>query len=112
MKFSSKLQILFLWLLGIICNIITFFIIYIKISSGQNQFALKYNIISGVEWRGSGINFYLFPVIGLVVMAMNFALAKFLEKYRIVFLKELSAFTTLTFQFVLLLATVFLMKIN
>jgi hypothetical protein len=43
---------------------------------------------------------------------MNFILLKFLEKNNIIFLKEISAFASLAFQFIILLATFFLMRIN
>lgn len=112
MNFPLKYKILFLWTLSGIFNIITFFLIYTKVSSGQNQFALKYNIISGVEWYGKGSNLFFFPIIGLAVSAMNFVLYKVLKKNHVVFLKELTALTTLVFQFTLLIATFFLMKVN
>ena len=112
MNFLLKFQLLFLWLFGIILNIITFFLIYFKLTGSQNQLALKYNIISGVEWWGKPQNLYFFPIIGLVISIMNFALSKFLTRNNLVFLKELTAFTTIMFQVVILIAVIFLMKVN
>lgn len=112
MNFPIRFKILFLCALAVIFNIITFFLVYFKVSSEKGEFALKYNIISGVEWYGKGYNLYFFPILGIIVTAMNFVLFKYLEKNKVVFLKELAIFATIVFQFILLLATFFLMKIN
>ncbi len=114
--FSDKLNfyfsnIWFLWAGCLILNIITFFLLYLKIHPGPQTLALKYNILVGVQWYGKGSNLYLIPGIGLVMTLVNFTLYRKLEKNKN-FLPALAVFASYSIQIILLMAVVFLTKVN
>lgn len=104
-------EIWFLWLLCLISNIITFFIIRYKINPGNRPLALHYNVLVGVDWFGAGKNLYFIPAIGLVIAAANLMLFKTLGKDEN-FLSFLTAFVSLSIQIILLFAVLFLASIN
>lgn len=115
MKWLDKVEennyFLFLWALCLIFNIITFFFIYYKILPTGNTFALKYNVIVGVEWYGKGYNLYQIPLVGLAIIGLNYVLSRLL-KHRSDFLSAMSIFVALTVQGVFLAAVVFLKTVN
>lgn len=105
-------EVWFLWLLCLIFNIITFFVIRYKIHPSSAQtFALHYNILVGVDWRGDSRNLYYIPAIGLVITAVNFTFYKVVGD-RENFLSFLSAFISLIVQFILLASVLFLASVN
>lgn len=112
MKLLAKLKennyFLFLWALCLIFNIITFLFIYYKIIPTGKTFALKYNVIVGVEWYGNGYNLYQIPLVGLIITLVNYLLSRLLRNKNN-FLSQMSIFVTLTMQ-ALLLATALLLK--
>jgi len=101
----------FLWFLTIIINIITFFIVYFKINPRDETIALKYNIFTGVEWYGRGLNLYLLPLSALIITILNFILFKRLKKYQN-FLNFLTIFTSLVVGLIILSATLLLIRVN
>jgi len=115
MKLLAKLKennyFLFLWALCLIFNIITFLFIYYKIIPTGKTFALKYNVIVGVEWYGNGYNLYQIPLVGLMILLVNFLLARLLVD-RNNFLSRMSIFVTLTVQVLLLSAALLLKTVN
>lgn len=114
--FSNKLKfyfsnIWFLWAGCLILNIITFFLLYLKIHPGPQTLALKYNILVGVQWYGKGINLYFIPGVGLIITWVNFMLYRRLEKNQN-FLPALTIFASYSVQIILLMAVIFLTKVN
>ena len=110
-KFKENDYFLFLWALCLLFNIITFLFIHYKIIPTGKTFALRYNVIVGVEWYGNGYNLYQIPLVGLLVTLINFLLGKLLIK-RQPFLSRMSIFATLTAQALLLIATLLLKTVN
>jgi hypothetical protein len=109
--FNYFKKIWFLWLLSLIFNIITFFVILFKIKPAGKNLALHYNVLVGVEQYGSGHNLYFIPVIGVILGIMNLALYKLLRDDENL-ISFLSAFVTLGVQGILLAAIVFLATVN
>jgi hypothetical protein len=103
---------LFLWPVSLLLNIITVLVVRYKLGgNSENSVALKYNIISGVEWFGQGKNLYLIPVVGFFILVINFVLFRSLKNNG-PFLATLTAFATLIVQIILLSGIVFLMQVN
>ncbi|MCL5008971.1 MAG: hypothetical protein M1400_01365 [Patescibacteria group bacterium] len=115
MKLLAKVEennyFLFLWALCLIFNIITFLFIYYKILPSGNTFALKYNVITGVEWYGKGYNLYQIPLVGLAILSLNYLLSRLL-RHRADFLAAMAIFVTLVVQLLLLAAALFLKTVN
>src|SRR6185436_15354883 len=72
-------NVLFLWALCLIFNIITFLFIFYKIRSGTQTLILHSNVLVGAEWYGKGKNLYFLPTIGLAILVVNFILYKKLK---------------------------------
>lgn len=103
---------LFLWPISLLVNIITFLIIRYKLEgNSENSVALKYNIISGVEWFGQGKNLYLIPVVGFFILLINYVLFNSLKNTE-AFLATLTIFAALIVQIILLSGILFLMQVN
>lgn len=96
---------------SLIINIITFLYIFFKINPGNADLALKYNVIAGVEWYGQGINLYLIPATGLVILIINY-LFYYRTKNKPSFLNFFIGFATLTTELILFLAIILLIRIN
>ena len=104
-------DIRFLWALCLIFNIITFLFIYFKIHPSNNTLALHYNVLAGVEWYGNGKNLYFIPGVGAAITAVNFSLYRSFRGQPY-FLPFLTAFVSLCIQLILLLAALFLARVN
>lgn len=104
-------EIWFLWIVCLILNIITFFFIFFKIHPGSQNLALHYNVLVGVEWYGNGRNLYFIPGIGLAISAVNYILYRALKDNQF-FLAELTAYVSLFVQIILLIAAMFLARVN
>lgn len=108
--FATK-QFLFLWIAALLANIITFFWIIFKNNLQGPNVALKYSVQAGVLWYGDGRNLYYLPVLGLVILAINFILFK---KLRIGqdFMKWTIVCTTIFIQLAILTGLAFLANVN
>ncbi len=104
-------EVWFLWVVCAVLNIITFLFIFFKIHPGTQNLALHYNVLVGVEWYGKGRNLYFIPGIGLVISAVNYILYRALKDNRF-FLAELTAYVSMFIQIILLIATMFLARVN
>lgn len=107
--YFSKVR--FLWLLCLIFNIITFFLIYFKIHPSNQTLALRYSILAGVEWYGQGKHLYFIPGVGLAILGLNFGLYKAIKNH-VDFLSSLLAFVSLCVQIILLAAVLLLARVN
>jgi len=108
---SNLTNVWFLWSACLIFNIITFLFIFFKIHPGRATLALHYNVLVGVEWYGKGYNLYFIPAVGLAISAVNFVLFKALRD-NTKFLSALTIFASLCAQIILLVAALFLAKVN
>jgi hypothetical protein len=104
-------NIWFLWTICLVLNIITFLFLYFKIHPGNKTLALHYNVLVGVDWYGKGKNLYFIPAVGAAISAVNFTLYKALKSDEY-FLSVLTVFTSLCVQIILLVAVLFLSKVN
>jgi hypothetical protein len=73
--------------------------------------ALHFNVLTGVDWYGSGSSLYLIPFIGFAITIANFILFRALGSFP-GFVRSLSAVTSFVVQIILLSATLFLMQVN
>lgn len=103
--------LLFLWIVAIASIIVTFFVIRYKIKPGNSAMALHYTILSGVDVYGRGTTIYQIPIIGLVVVLVNFALYRSLRRSRD-FLAFLAALVSVAVGLALLLAVIFLLRVT
>src|SRR5580704_8360852 len=112
LAFFKKLdKIWFLWLSAVVVDIITLIFIHYKIRPGAQTLALHYNVVFGVDWYGSGSNLYSIPFIGFAILAINFILYRALQE-RQMFLAFLCSLISLFVEVILLVAVVFLARVN
>jgi hypothetical protein len=104
-------NILFLWILTFVVNIITFLFIYYKIEPSGRTLALHYNVLVGVDWYGKGYNLYLIPGIAFAISIANLVLYRSLRDSGN-FLSFLTVFVSLSVQIILLVAILFLSTVN
>lgn len=109
--FIKRNTILFLWAGCIAINIIAFLFIYYKIAPSHKTLALHYNVMVGVDWHGSGNNLYNVPAVAFCITVINFVFFRALKNQKS-FLSYISAASTLAIQLILLVALLFLAKIN
>lgn len=104
--------ILFLWLASVIATIVTFLIIFFKINPNPDStYALHYTVLVGVDLLGKGTDFYKIPAVGGSITIVNYVLYRALRSPRNIlsfFLGLSSLFVTV----ILLVATLFLLKVN
>ncbi|HVY68111.1 MAG TPA: hypothetical protein VHA30_04435 [Patescibacteria group bacterium] len=104
-------NILFLWVIALAVNIITFIVIYTQIHPSSATLALHFNVLSGVDIYGSGKEMYYVPATGFLIIVVNFILFRATyEEFR--FLGYLSAFSAGAVQIFMLIAVLFLKHIN
>lgn len=108
-KFTDNIW--FLWMSCLILNIITFFVIVFKIRPGGKTVALHYNVLVGVEWYGKGNNLYYLPLVGFLMLLVNFWLYRSLKKTNL-FFPELTIFVSMAIELILLAAVIFLQTVN
>lgn len=99
------------WIFCLSINIITLAFIYYKIRPQTKTLALHYNVLVGVDWYGGGKKIYQIPLIGFLILSANYLLDTKLKKTKI-FLPYLTVFITAVIEVILLLAVLFLAKIN
>ena len=109
--FENLEKILFLWVACFALNIITLLFIHYKIQPSNKTLALHYNILYGVDWYGEGKNLYTIPLVGFLITVVNIILFQALKK-RQMFLSFLAGFTSIFVQVILLIAVLFLSKVN
>jgi hypothetical protein len=109
--FENLDKFLFLWLACFVLNSITFLFVHYKIHPTNRTLALHYNVIVGVDWYGAGKNLYNIPLIGFLITLVNVAFFNAV-KNRQHFISFLAIFTTFVVQVFLLLAVLFLAKVN
>jgi hypothetical protein len=110
-SFKKLDKIWFLWLSALVIDIITLIFIRDKINPGGQTLALHYNVVFGVDWYGNGNNLYSIPFIGLAILFMNFVLYRALQKQQM-FLAFLCSLISLFVEIILLLAVIFLARVN
>jgi hypothetical protein len=111
MFFGIFKRVWFLWALSLIFNIITLLLITYQIHPQNKTLALHYNVISGVDWYGNGINLYQIPAAGFLITILNFVFYVSVKKSR-TFYAPLAASTSLVVQLILLFAATALAVIN
>ena len=104
-------KVLFLWLACFAFNIITLLFVHYKINSSGPTLALHYNVIFGVDWYGAGKNLYTIPLVGFIITIVNLFLYRTLKKQGM-FLSFLCGLVSLFVQIILLVAVIFLARVN
>lgn len=107
----STNKILFLWVTSIIVSIITLLLIYFKISPAQNNLALHYNVVFGVDTFGSYRELYKLPAISFFIIALNFGITRVLKIDRN-FLSYMAAWISLIISVIIFLSVIFLFQVN
>jgi hypothetical protein len=104
-------NVLFLWMVCLAINIITFVYIFFKIRPGKQTMALNYNVLIGVETFGKGINLYFIPAVGILILIINWLLFKFVKSNKNIF-SPLAIFVSILTELVLLLSAILLRHVN
>ncbi len=104
-------RVWFLWVCALVINIITLLFIRYKIQPTEQTLALHYNVVFGVDWYGAGKNLYSIPVIGFLILVVDFILYRALQKQHM-FLSFLCSLIGLFVQIILLISVIFLSRVN
>lgn len=99
------------WLLALVINIITFLIIHYYIKPSRDSFVLHYNVIIGVDVLGKGTDLYRIPLIGVVLLVINVIVSK-LVKSPGNFLGFLASVVSFSVSLILLVAVLFVLRVN
>lgn len=110
-SFVKKHPRAFFWLSALVINSITFLIIHYKIRPTAEPMALHYNVIVGVDMLGAGTNLYRIPFIGGLLLAVNFIISR-LVKSPENFLAFLASFVSFAVAVFLLVAVLFVLRVN
>jgi hypothetical protein len=100
-----------IWGISIVLFIVTLIAVYFKIRNASDLIALRYNIIVGVNEIGNKYELLKIPLTGLVIGAVNYALARF-QKFDRVFLPFLASLTTAMVNLFLFIAVLFLFTVR
>ena len=109
--FKRSRTVLFLWILCIVFNIITFLFIYYKIHPTNKILALHYNVVTGVDWYGTGKNLYTFPAVSAGITIINYIIYRYARRTGDL-MAPLSAFVSFLIQVLVLIAALFLLQVN
>ena len=109
--FKNLDKFLFLWIVCFVINSITFLFIHYKIDPSNRTLALHYNVVVGVDSYGAGKTLYTIPLIGFLITLINVIFFGAI-KNRQYFLSFLAIFSSLVVQIFLLVAVLFLAKVN
>ncbi len=110
-KIMSGKRVLFLQILCFVVNSITLLLIIYKLNIHRGTIALKYNVVTGVNWYGKGYNLYTVPAIALVITVINSILYQKLKNQQR-FLAVLGLWVTMAVQIILLAFVLFLIPVN
>ena len=110
-EFFAEPQNRYLWPAGLVINIIMWIIILIKIGGSNKPIPLHFNAFYGIELVGSGFLFLNIPLVGLVLLVLNFVLAKKIFLFDR-FLSAVMAVASITLQVLLFAATAAILILN
>lgn len=96
---------------GSLVNIILWVIILIKVQDGSKPIPLHFNAVYGIEFVGKGYLLFELPLIGLLVFATNFLLARHLTTAD-VFMSRFINTVSLVLQIFLLIAVFGVLYLN
>ncbi|MEZ4179922.1 MAG: hypothetical protein R3B41_00165 [Candidatus Doudnabacteria bacterium] len=101
----------YLWMTAGLLFILSLVAVYFKISGSGEVVALRYNIIVGVSKVGDKSLLYRLPATSLMLSVVNFLLSRFNKtEQKILYL--LSAMVTVAINLFMLLAIIFLFRVN
>ena len=99
------------WSIAFVLFIVTLVTVFFKMRGAPDIIALRYNIIIGVNEIGNKYELLKIPLTGFAIGVVNFALIKF-QKFDRNFLPFLAAAATVGVNAFLLLAVLFLFRVN
>lgn len=104
-------SILFLNITSLLLIIVSFLLIQYKINPSSETMALHYNVLTGVDELGPGTHAYRIPGIALVLVGVNFLLGKTVRSPGN-FLSLLFAITSFAVSAILVVAVLFILRVN
>ncbi|MBU1148861.1 hypothetical protein KKI23_02100 [Patescibacteria group bacterium] len=104
----SERNIFLIYLLGFLVNLSIWIYIFTQIKPQENPIPLHYNIYFGIDLIGSWYNIYLMPLSGLIILILNYLLARALLDKGIL-LKYMLSISAALCQIIVLLASIFLL---
>ncbi len=112
MTFNFKRYfVLFCLGLSVLLNIFLWVYLAIKVPVLGEEVVLHYDAIQGVDLIGPGNHFYVLPLIGLVIIGINFLLAAFSIKTNRLVAQVLSGLAVVG-QVILVVAAMLMVNIN
>lgn len=94
-----------------VTNIVLWAILLIKFGYSQEQVPLHYNAVYGIDFVGEARQIYQLPATGLVVLLVNFLLARSVyPSFR--FFGYILTFTAFVVQIILLVGGIFVVILN
>lgn len=101
-SFFSKPILYWPFLISLFLNILVWVILLIKVPISSAGIPLHYNIYFGIDWFGSWIMIFSYPLIGILIVLINFFISLKLQ-LKEVFLTKLIGFLNILIQLILLL---------
>ena len=99
------------WGIAIVLFIITLIAVYFKMRGAPDSIALRYNVIVGVNEIGNRYELLKIPLTGLLIGGVNYSLTR-LQKFDRSLLPFLAALVTAIVNLFLLIAVLFLFRVN
>lgn len=103
-------NILFLTVLSLVLNIISWLVIATQIKPSSEVIPLHYNIFYGPDIVGQGYYVYIIPLVGLSILAVNYGLYRYARSKEPFAAKTLMA-VALVVQILILVSILFLKSI-
>lgn len=110
--FFIKDKLIFLTAIaGFLVNLASWFILFWQIKPGSGNLLLHYTVYFGVDWVGEWYKIFTAPLVGLLILVLNFFLAFFIyQKQRII--SYLLLLSSLFVEIVVGLYAIFLIIMN
>jgi hypothetical protein len=95
----------------ILVNLAAWILIFVFLGKGKFNIILHYNVLFGVEFKGSAEQVFIIPLIGLIIFFLNAIITKLVYK-REIFIAYLLLSTSLICQIFAVIAIVSIIMIN
>lgn len=98
-------------ILSVLLNLFTLIWLYFKITPQVESIALRYTIYFGIDLIGDWYYVFIFPLLGLSAILINFILA-YLIYLKVKILAYLLAITSTIIQFLLVIISILIVLLN
>ncbi|MBD3244678.1 MAG: hypothetical protein GF335_01660 [Candidatus Moranbacteria bacterium] len=110
-SFLADKVIRFFFVISLTVNILTWLLISVKLFTLSSPIILSYNAFLGVNEKGAKYLTVVFPILGLFIIFLNYALGQLFKKDSLVTSRILAA-TSLLFNLIMIIAVSALIFVN